>query len=112
MAKVANRVKMSTATTGTGAITLGSASGGFLTPALAGINDGDTVDYAISDGTASESGTGVYTASGTTLTRNVETSTNSNAAINLSGSATVIISPTAVNLNLALISVHKHFGGI
>jgi hypothetical protein len=90
-----NLARMSTSTTGTGTITLGSAVPGFLTFALAGVQDADTVTYAIKDGTASEIGRGVYTSSGTTLTRSVLKSTNSDAALNLSGSAEVFITAAA-----------------
>lgn len=82
---------MTTATTGTGTITLGSAITGLLTFALAGVSNGETITYAIKDGNNSEIGRGVYTSSGTTLTRTVLKSTNSDAAINLSGAAEVRI---------------------
>lgn len=93
--KLKNLARMTTATTGTGTITLGSATPGFLSFAGAGVSDGDVVRYAINDGANSEFGYGVYTASGTTLTRNVETSTNSNNPISLSGNAQVVITPSA-----------------
>lgn len=86
-----NLAKMSTATTGTGTITLGSAITGFLSFAAAGVADGDWVRYAIVDGNNREVGYGQYTSAGTTLTRNVDTSTNSNNPISLSGSAVVFI---------------------
>ena len=95
MAKLYNLAGMSTSTTGTGTITLGSAIYGHLTFAQAGVQDGDLVGYAVKDGAASEVGYGVYTASGTTLTRTVRKSTNSDAAISLSGSAEVFITPAA-----------------
>jgi hypothetical protein len=91
VAKLFNLARMTTATTGTGTITLGSAVGGFLTFAQAGVSNGESVAYGISDGNNSEVGTGTYTSSGTTLTRSVTTSTNSNNPINLSGSAQVYI---------------------
>lgn len=99
MAKLYNLARMTTTTTGTGTITLGSAVAGYLTFAQAGVADGDVVDYAIKDGNDSEIGTGTYTSSGTTLTRTVTKSTNSNAAINLSGAAEVFITPRAETLN-------------
>lgn len=90
-----NLARMSTATTGTGTITLGSAVSGYLTFALAGVANGDVVSYAIKDGSNSEIGTGTYTSAGTTLTRSVTKSTNANAAISLSGTAEVFITVRA-----------------
>lgn len=81
--------RVSTATTGTGTMTLGAAVSGFQTFANAGAVDGGVYFYAIKDGTASELGYGTYTASGPTLTRTVLQSTNSDNAINLSGTAEV-----------------------
>lgn len=101
MGKLYNLARMSTATTGTGTITLGSAVAGFLSFAAAGVGDGETVTYAIQDGSSSEIGRGVYTASGTTLTRaSILASTNSGSAINLSGNAIVFVSPAAEDFNL------------
>jgi len=97
-----NLARMTTSTTGTGTITLGAAASGFLSFAGAGASDGDTVTYAIQDGANSEIGYGVYTASGTTLTRTVLKSTNANAAIALSGSAQVFITVAAEDLVTAL----------
>jgi hypothetical protein len=91
MSKLYNLARMTTATTGTGTITLGSAVSGFLSFSGAGVADGDVVSYGIKDGANSEVGTGTYTASGTALTRTVTKSTNSNAAISLSGLAEVYI---------------------
>jgi hypothetical protein len=93
-----NRAKMSTSTTGTGTITLGSAVSGFQTFAAAGITNGQTVRYTIEEGVAFEIGTGVYTSSGTTLTRNVTESSNSDNALNLSGSAEVFITAAAADI--------------
>ena len=102
MAKLFNLARMTTATTGTGTITLGSAASGFLTFAQSGVADGDIVSYGIQDGTSREVGTGTYTSSGTTLTRTVVKSTNSNTAISLSGSAEVFITPLASDISSAL----------
>jgi len=93
-----NRAKMSTSTTGTGTITLGSALSGYQTFAQAGITNGQTVRYAIEDGTNFEIGSGVFTSSGTTLTRNVTESSNSDNAINLSGSGEVFITASAADI--------------
>src|ERR1700722_20920641 len=95
MAKLYNLARMTTATTGTGTITLGVAVSGYLTFANAGVQNGDVLFYGINDGAASEVGWGTYTASGTTLSRNVIKSTNSNAAINLDGSAQVYVTALA-----------------
>ena len=98
MAVLKNRAKMSTSTTGTGTITLGSAEDGYQTFADAGVANADVVRYVIEDGSNFEIGTGTYTASGTTLSRTVSESSNSDAAINLSGSATVFIGATAEDI--------------
>ncbi len=98
MAVLVNRAKMSTSTTGTGTITLGSAEDGYQTFADAGVANADVVRYIIEDGSNFEIGTGTYTASGTTLSRTVSESSNSNNAINLSGSATVFVGATAQDL--------------
>jgi hypothetical protein len=98
MVTLVNRAKVSTSTTGTGTITLGSAESGYQTFADAGVADGDVVRYVIEDGTAWEIGTGTYTASGTTLSRTVDESSNSDAALNLSGSAVVYVSAAAEDI--------------
>ena len=98
MGKLYNLARMTTATAGTGTLTLGAAVSGYLTFALAGVANGDAVSYGIKDGANSEVGTGTYTASGTTLTRNVTRSTNGNSAISLSGTAEVFITPRAEDL--------------
>jgi hypothetical protein len=98
MAKLYNLARMTTATTGTGTITLGAAVSGYLTFSQSGVTDGTTVSFGINDGANSEIGTGVYTASETTLTRTVTKSTNSNAAITLSGTAQVFITPRAEDI--------------
>jgi hypothetical protein len=91
MGKLVNLARMTTPTVGTGTITLGAAASGFLTFAQAGVLNGDIVSYGIKDGVDSEVGTGTYTSSGTTMTRTPIKSTQSDAAISLSGTAEVYI---------------------
>jgi len=93
-----NRAKMSTSTTGTGTISLGSALSGYQSFENAGITNGQTIRYAIEDGTAFEIGSGTYTSSGTTLTRSVTESSNSDNAITLSGNAEVFVTATVADL--------------
>lgn len=79
---------------GTGTISLGSAVSGFLTFALAGVSNGEIVRYAINDGANSEIGYGTYTSAGTTLSRTPEKSTNGDAAIDVSATAQIFITPS------------------
>ena len=91
---VADRVKETTTTTGTGAITLGGAEANFIAFSSA-LSDGDTTYYAIIDNVNQdyEVGLGTYTASGNTLARTtVLASSNSGSAVDLSaGSKDVFI---------------------
>lgn len=99
MAKLFNRAKMTTATTGAGTLTLGSASVGFQSFADAGVSDGDVVQYVIEEAANFEIGTGTYTASGTTLTRTPSESSNSGSAITLGGNATVSVTAIHADFN-------------
>jgi hypothetical protein len=98
MVTLVNRAKMTTATTGTGTLTLGTAESGYQSFAAAGVVDADVVRYVIEDGTDWEIGTGTYTASGTTLSRTVLESSNADAALNLSGDAIVFVSAAAEDI--------------
>ena len=93
-----NRAYVSTATTGTGTITLASPVSGYQSFADAGVTNGNSVRYTIEDGANFEIGTGTYTASGTTLSRTPSESSNSGSAINLSGSARVFITAAAEDI--------------
>jgi hypothetical protein len=82
---VADRVKETTTTTGTGTVTLLGASTGFQSFAV--IGDANTTYYTIAAqiGTEWEVGIGTYTASGTTLARTtVLSSSNGGSAVNFS----------------------------
>ena len=96
MTKLVNRAKMTTASTGTGSpITLGSAVDGYQTFAAAGVANSDVVRYVIEDGNNWEIGTGIYTSTGTTLSRTVSESSNAGSAISLSGNAVVFVAAAA-----------------
>lgn len=91
-----NFCAMTTATTGTGTMTLGAALTSYLNFADCGIVNAQVVPYTIVDGNSREIGYGTYTSSGTTLSR--DTVLNSTAGgttkISLSGTAQVFIGPT------------------
>ena len=81
-----NRVRETTSTTGTGAVTLGGAVGGFQTFA-AGIGNDNTTYYAISINTENEweVGRGTLNSDSSTLTRTeVLESSNSDSAVDFS----------------------------
>ena len=83
---VADRVKETTTSTGTGAISLGGAEPNFRTFSSV-LSDADTTYYAIIDDSnlAFEVGLGTYASSGNTITRTtVLASSNSNNAVNFS----------------------------
>ena len=92
MGLLLNRAKANTATTGTGAVTLGSAVTPFQTWSAAGATSGFWYDYLIEDGAAWEMGVGLY--NGTTITRGgpgVDPwfTSSTGSLLSLSGSATI-----------------------
>lgn len=79
---VADRVKETTTTTGTGTVTLLGAATGYQS--FSAIGNGNTTYYTIADQTGSnwEVGIGTYTSSGTTLSRDtVLASSNSGSLV-------------------------------
>ncbi len=79
---IADRVRETSTTTGTGTLTLGGAVAGYQTFS-SGIGNGNTCYYAITLGSSWEVGLGTYTASGSTLSRDtILASSNSNSAVN------------------------------
>jgi len=86
---VADRVKETSVTAGTGTLTLAGASAGFQSFAV--IGNGNTTYYTIVDSVANtwEVGIGTYTASGTTLSRDVvlSNSLGTTAKINFAGNS-------------------------
>ncbi len=105
---------MSISSSGTGTFTLGAAVQPFNTFAQAGVIDQQVVPYGAIDGSAnSEKGWGIYSAAGTTLTRNVFQSTNSNNPISASSSNTqVFIDPSVVDLVHLSLTAQANLGGI
>jgi len=80
---VADRIKETTSTTGTGTYTLAGATTGF--EAFSVIGNGNTTYYCCTDSTDFEVGIGTYTSSGTTLARTtILQSSNSDNAVNWS----------------------------
>jgi hypothetical protein len=101
-----DRVKETTTTTGTGTVTLAGAAAGFQSFVV--IGDGNQTFYAIVDATSGawEVGVGIYTSSGTTLSRTtVVSSSNAGSLVNFgAGSKDVFVtypSSRAVYLDAA-----------
>ena len=100
---IANWVKETTATTGTGTITLSGAVDNAHTTFASQIDDGIYVNYTIEDGDDRENAVGLYSAGTLTRFQIRETIVSgvldktAPTALNLSGSATVAIVPSATN---------------
>jgi hypothetical protein len=96
-----DRVQETTATTGTGTLTLDGAVTGFQSFSV--IGDGNTTFYSIVFGASFEVGIGTYTSSGTTLSRDtILSSSNSNNAVNFgAGTKNVFVTyPASKSINL------------
>jgi len=109
--KAGNRVYVNVTTLGNGSpFTTATAVAGFRTLASA-FNDGDIVEYAITDGSNFEDGWGVVAGGGITITRNVFESSNAGAAINLTGNATAIVTLTAQGAQSLFALTAQRLGG-
>lgn len=84
---VADRIKETSVTAGTGTLTLAGASAGFRS--FADVGNANTTYYAIVDSIANvwEVGIGTYTLSGTTLSRDTVLSNSSGTTANISFAA-------------------------
>lgn len=103
---IADRVRETSTTTGTGTLTLGGAVAGYQTFS-SGIGNGNTCYYAITLGSDWEVGLGTYTSAGTTLSRDtILASSNANSAVNFgAGTKDVFVTYPAGK------SVFKESGG-
>lgn len=93
MASFLDVCRFTAASSGTGSFVVSSAVTGYQTPASANAVNGATYRYRAesADLTQWEVGTGVYTVSGTTLTRTVLFSTNSNSAVSFTSAPQVAV---------------------
>lgn len=94
---LANRVKDTTTTTGTGTITLsGTAPTGYQNFSV--IGNGNTTYYTISGGSQWEVGIGTYTSSGTTLSRDTVLASSTGSKLDLAvGTKDVFVTLPANN---------------
>jgi hypothetical protein len=105
-----------TATTGTGALTLGVVSPGWLTLTAVGAADGVEVSYTIRTGAVGsykyEQGWGIVGGSRTTVTRNaIRSSDGVGVALNLAGTSDVFFGPQLTDLVLYKDSVRGALTG-
>lgn len=98
MSAVLDRAKATTATAGTGTVTLGAAVSPYQSWSAAGAQNATTYPYLIEDATAWEIGYGTYTTAGTTLTRTL-LSSSTGSLLSLSGGATVACVDPSYMLN-------------
>lgn len=98
-----NLAGMACNATGTSVLTVTSALPGFSSLADAGVTDGDEVRYLVKDGNNRELGTGTYTASGTSISRDtvlqsISGGVTGTTKISLSGSSEVYLTLAAEDL--------------
>ena len=111
-----DRVKQTAAAPGTGTITLGATAAGFQS--FASVGNGNTTYYAIVDPLSGdwEVNYGVYTSSGTTLTRNATPlSSSTGTLVNFTGTVDVFLtypSEKAVWQDLSGVVAQQSFGAI
>ena len=98
MVTLVNRVRVITASTGTGTLTPGGAVDGFQNLAAAGVINGDVLRYLLEEGNAWELGVGTFTASSNSLTRSVMQSSAAGQPINLTGTAILSLVVAAEDL--------------
>ncbi len=97
-----DRVRETTTTTGTGAVTLAGAATGCRTFASVMTSPSDTCWYAIVGGTEWETGLGTYSAANTLTRTTVLRSSNSNAAVSFSAGTKDVFITVPATENLAL----------
>ena len=111
-ARYADRVQETSATGGTGTLTLAGAVAGFQSFATAFPDTSTVVKYTITDGTLWETGVGLYTLSGTTLARTavavLDGSSGRGVLVNFTGTQNVwndqpaaLIADTGLTISLA-----------
>lgn len=98
--RLLNAVAFTPSAGGTSDFAVSAAIQGYVTPATAGAIDQQTYSYRAesSDKSQWEIGIGTYTASGTTLSRTVLASSNSNAAVNFTSAPNVYLVALAGDL--------------
>lgn len=99
MAKLYNLARMSISASNSTTLTIGSAATGFLSFSDAGIQNGDTITYAIEDGNSREIGRGVINTTSGVLTRSVLKSTNGGSVISISAAGQVFITMAAEDID-------------
>lgn len=105
MPRLADRVKETTTTTGTGTVTLAGAVSGFQSFATAFPDAGSggvLVGYCITDGTSWEVGKGIYSNAGTLTRDTIRSSSNGGNAVNFgAGSKDVFVTASSELLDNA-----------